>query len=280
MPAEWAAAITMVTSSQKRRVVVIGPADSGKSSFVRAAMARATEAGDALRLIDLDPGQKMVGPPGTASMAHASVLERFIFLGSTSASEVSRIVNAAEALARDAHGSFIANTSGFVRGLGARLQSLTISRLRPDLIVALAEEPSLVPILAARGDLQVVRLPPSPLAQRKSPSRRAAIRQAALTQALEGAERFQLDAAVIQFTPAPPAMFETRARPLCALVSPEGEALSLGIPEQADGETIAVYSRMPARAIKLLQLGKIWAEPSDNGYKLLGHLTPSWSVDR
>jgi polynucleotide 5'-hydroxyl-kinase GRC3/NOL9 len=116
VPSDWAAAIDLIASGRKRRVAVIGPTDSGKSSFIRAAMSAAADAGAPLKLIDLDPGQKMLGPPGTASLGDASVIDRFIFLGSTSASEFSRIVTAAEALADDAFSGFITNTSASFAG--------------------------------------------------------------------------------------------------------------------------------------------------------------------
>lgn len=275
VPGEWAAAIDPIASGRKRRVAVIGPADAGKSSFIRAAMSAAADAGVPLKLIDLDPGQKMLGPPGTASLGDAACLHKFIFLGSTSASEFSRIIKAAAALADDAQ-PFIANTSGFIRGLGARLQSWTITSLSADLIVAVGDDLSVAPVLAAHSDLQVLRLPASPLARRKSPSERTRIRQAALAQALESAERLHLDAAEVAFTPEPPAAFEGPARPICALLDARSDALSIGILEHSSGHAITVYARRPTEPLRLLQLGKIWAEPSGDGWKLLERLKPSW----
>lgn len=278
VPAGWTAAIGQIVNCPKRRIVVIGPPDAGKSSFIRAAMSKAADGRAPLKLIDLDPGQKMIGAPGTVSLGDASCLDRFIFIGSTSASEFSRIVKAAKTLADNAQSGFIVNTSGFIRGFGARLQSWTISSLRPDLIVALGDDPSLGSILEGHSDLQIIRLPSSPLARRKSPSARAAIRQAALAQSLDGGGRFELDPAAVGFVPANPQAFEGSARPLCALLDARGDALAMGVVEEADGESITVFSAHPCRPVTLLQLGKIWVVPSGKDWKLSEHLRPSWQL--
>ncbi|HEX8579822.1 MAG TPA: Clp1/GlmU family protein [Allosphingosinicella sp.] len=257
-------------------MVVIGPTDVGKSSFVRAALDAAAEASTALSLIDLDPGQKMLGPPGTASLGDASCLRRFIFLGSTSASEVSRIVDAAGKLADDAADGFIVNTSGFVRGLGARLQAATIARLAPDLLVVLGDPAEVAPILEAHSQVRATELGTAPAARRKAPSERSAKRQAAFAQSLENAEALQLNPGEVSFIPAPPAMFEEVARPVCALLDATGEAMSIGIVEHAGADALTLHGSRPPRPVRIVQLGKMWAAHFPNGWELLDRLSPSW----
>ena len=275
-PAGWAATLDRIAQREKRRVVVIGPTDVGKSSFVRAALDAAAEASTALSLIDLDPGQKMLGPPGTASLGDASCLRRFIFLGSTSASEVSRIVDAAGKLADDAADGFIVNTSGFVRGLGARLQAATIARLAPDLLVVLGDPVEVAPILEAHSQVRATELGTAPAARRKAPSERSATRQAAFAQALKKPGPLQLDPGEVSFIPAPPAMFEEVARPVCALLDATGEAMSIGIVEHAGADALTLHGSRPPRPVRVVQLGKMWAAPSQNGWELLDRLSPSW----
>jgi polynucleotide 5'-hydroxyl-kinase GRC3/NOL9 len=275
-PPDWAAALARIAGREKRRVVVIGATDSGKSSFIRAAMGAAAEAGIPLNLIDLDPGQKMLGPPGTATLGDGHCLRRLIFLGSTSASEIYKIVDAAGALADEAVDGFIANTSGFVRGLGARLQSLTISRLAPDLLVVLGDRAALAPILEAHPHVPTIRLGPAPAARRKSPAERRGTRQAAFDRALEHGERLHLNAGGVSFAPAPPAPFDGPARPVCALLDGRGEAMGVGVLERAEGGGLTMFAKPPPRPVHLLQLGKMWAEPSEDGWRLLERLGPSW----
>ncbi|HEY0149772.1 MAG TPA: Clp1/GlmU family protein [Allosphingosinicella sp.] len=276
IPAGWAAILDRIARREKRRVVVIGPTDAGKSSFVRAALGAAAEASTPLSLIDLDPGQKMLGPPGTASLGDASCLRRFIFLGSTSASEVSRIVNAAGKLAEDAAHGFIVNTSGFVRGLGARLQAATIARIAPDLLVVLGDPADVAPVLEAHGQVPAIDLGTAPAARRKAPSERSATRQAAFAQAMGQAEALHLNPAEASFDPAPPAIFEGLARPVCALLDGTGEAMSIGIVVHAGADGSTSYGSPPPRAVRTLQLGKMWAAPSPKGWELLDRLSPSW----
>jgi hypothetical protein len=114
-------------------VIVLGATDVGKSTFIRASLVAVA---NDTRLIDLDPGQKMLGAPGTASLGWldgrgGERLDRFVFLGSTSATMFSAIASAAAALA-ERSGPFIVNTSGFVQGLGARLQAMTMASIAPD----------------------------------------------------------------------------------------------------------------------------------------------------
>ncbi|HWH22870.1 MAG TPA: Clp1/GlmU family protein, partial [Allosphingosinicella sp.] len=139
-------------------MLVIGPTDAGKSSFILAATEAAAAAGNPLRLIDLDPGQKMLGPPGSVSLGSTLPLrlDKFLFVGTTSASAFSAITKGATELARFGE-PFIANTSGFVRGLGARLQSWTIAALDADLVIAIGDRTGLGPIVEGK-DMAVLWL--------------------------------------------------------------------------------------------------------------------------
>jgi polynucleotide 5'-kinase involved in rRNA processing len=228
-----------------------------------------------LALIDLDPGQKMIGPPGTAGLAHGCVMTRLVFIGSTSASELSRIAGAAQTLAGSAAEGFIANTAGFVHGLGAKLQTATIHALRPDLIVAIGSQEELAPITGAHPDTPVAWLGRAPFARRKSTSERAATRQAAFASALNGAEALVVPGGKLRFTPMPPAAFHGASRPVCALASAEGEMNSLGILLEAANETV-VHAVVSPSSPAVIQLGKMWARPGPAGWQLLEQLSPAW----
>ena len=279
LPPSWAAAIARIEEGLARRVVVIGETDVGKSSFVYAAMNAAAQVRAPLQLIDLDPGQKMIGPPGTATLANKTWgktgVERLVFIGSTSANELSRIVAAASLLARASADGFIANTAGFVRGPGARLQSATIGALQPDLIVAIGEEDRLRPILDAHLNIAISPLERPALARRKSAAERARLRQAAFAAALNGAEAVVLPTDGLSFTPAPPVSFTGPARPVCALAGAAGNVMAIGVLQQVKGETV-VFAAPGQSSIAMVQLGKMWARPSPAGWQLLEKLTPAW----
>src|SRR3712207_7920129 len=61
-PAAWIEAIERILSAQRRRVLVLGSGDVGKSTFARLIL-RAASASRRTALLDLDVGQKIVGPP-------------------------------------------------------------------------------------------------------------------------------------------------------------------------------------------------------------------------
>jgi polynucleotide 5'-hydroxyl-kinase GRC3/NOL9 len=257
-------------------VVVVGETDVGKSTFIRAAMTAASQVGIPLPLIDLDPGQKMIGPPATAALGSDTGVERLVFIGSTSASEVSKIVGAASLLAHASADGFIANTAGFVRGLGARLQSATLAALQPDLIVAIGEEDRLRPILDAHRDIAVSLLERPLLARRKSAAQRARLRQTAFAAALDGAEAMMLRTRDLSFTPAPPVSFTDAARPICALADADRVTIGVGVLQEVGEETVVFTARGAGSTVAELQLGKIWACPSAAGWQLQEKLTPSW----
>jgi polynucleotide 5'-kinase involved in rRNA processing len=273
LPAEWEAALAYAPGQPAQRIVVIGATDTGKSSFIRALALRRPE----LALVDLDPGQKMVGPPGTASRGRIDpetampLLDRFIFLGTTSASALGAIARAA-AMLTEGPAPLVVNTAGFVKGLGARLQALTIRSVRPDLIVALGE--GLEPILEAFPAIPTLALPRPEAARRKSPAARTALRQAAFEEALRGGAVREV-AADVALEPGPPLALSGERRPVCALADAAGEDMALGILETADPPRVFTSATGP---IARIRLGRMWAHPSPAGWKLQEKLAPSWQA--
>jgi polynucleotide 5'-hydroxyl-kinase GRC3/NOL9 len=275
LPPAWSRAIS--DARARRRIVVLGATDTGKSSFIRAFLEMT---GHSAMLIDLDPGQKMIGPPGTLTLGRLEPagLEHFIFIGSTSSSALSKIAHAAAELARiaDRAGPFIANTSGFVTGPGARLQAATVAALQPDLVVEIGSVPDAPPLVAIRSvDIPLLRLETSPAARRKSPAVRARLRQQALDDALRGAQMLIFPS--LRFIPAAPAALAGEARPICALVDGAGIDRSYGILEAVGEGCVRIRAVAPDRPIASLRLGMMWAEPTAGGWRLLEKLSPSWA---
>ena len=256
LPADWEAALARAEAA--RRVLVLGPTDAGKSSFIRALLGRRPD----WPVLDLDPGQKMVGWPGTASLGHLDPtprLDRFVWLGSTAVGSFNRLAAAGAALAGE--GPFVANTPGYVRGPGARLQAIIAAALAPDLVVAIDPPPELM-------SLAHVALARSPEARRKSPSTRRAVRQASFEAALARAMSLPKPALIEPLRPAP---FVDDARPVCCLADESGEDRVLGI---LLGDHL--LAPPPPRPPTILRLGAMWAEPEGEGWRLLDKLRPAW----
>lgn len=262
LPDTWRRGISAAIG--RRRVVVLGPTDVGKTSFIRSVL----EAWPSMRLVDLDPGQKMIGPPGTFGVGKLQALERFIFPGTTSASALSATRQAAFALAAGAE-PLIVNTSGFVKGPGARLQAMIVAAIQPDLIIEIGDEPVL-----QVHEGEVLRLDRSPFARVKPPHVRAAVRQEALDDALDGSTRLVLKG--VETAPAAPAAWASVARPICAIANRAGADMALGILERADADVLHLRVRNPAEPVGLVRLGKMWAEPREGRWRLLDRLSPAW----
>ena len=274
LPPAWSKASSDARSC--RRIVVLGATDTGKSTFIRAFLANARQS---LALIDLDPGQKMIGPPGTVALGRfePAMAERFIFIGSTSSSQIWKIARAAAELARIAgrSGPFIANTSGFVTGLGARLQAATIAALKPDLLVEIGSVPDAPPPVHVQPpDIPLLRLERSPAARCKSPADRARLRQQAFEFALCDAQMLTFHS--LDFDPGPAAPLPGAARPICALADRAGIDRSYGILEAVEEGCVRIRAVAPERPIESIRLGRMWAEPKEGGWRLLEKLSPSW----
>lgn len=256
------------------RTLVLGPTDSGKSSFIRALAARRPE----FALVDLDPGQKMVGPPGSASLgsfAPEASLERFVFLGSTAVGGFHQLLEAGMSLIDSARARAVAvNTSGYVSGPGARLQLMTAQALRPDLVIAIGLPPPLLAALDRAFGACLLRLAPSPAARRKTEGQRRAIRQHAFAAALAGAGplRLKLNRTVLE--PGHPVPFSSDDRPVCSLADAAGEDMEIGLLREVEEDSMLLWARTPPRPVRRLRLGMMWA--SGDAGELRQSLAQAW----
>lgn len=181
VPADWAAALRRVLAGDARRVLVLGAKDAGKSSFCRLVLRQGE---GEVALLDADPAQKLAGPPACVTLAQASppVLTALAFVGTLDPLRGwHRLVEGAARLAAEARAGrlLLVNTSGLLAGAGRRLKAAKIAALRPELIVALGEDPGLEAILADHAEIAALRLGRPPLARRKGEGERRALRRAA-----------------------------------------------------------------------------------------------------
>jgi polynucleotide 5'-hydroxyl-kinase GRC3/NOL9 len=164
----------------RRTILVIGARDTGKSTFCRFLVDAAITAGQSAALLDTDLGQKILGPPACVTMSDPRGLS-LAFVGTTNpVLGWRRLIEGTRHLAeRTDADRRVVNTSGLLAGPGRRLKAAKIDALRPDLLIALGEEPSLEAIAEARPELPILRLPSSPQARRKTDGERRALRREA-----------------------------------------------------------------------------------------------------
>ncbi len=150
---------------------------------------------------------------------------------------------------------------------------MTAAAIKPDLIVEIGAGP-ILPVPEA----EVIRLAPSPYATRKTAGFRAALRRAAFERELQDASLLRLPLHQIDVWPGPLAPWDTAARPVCSLADEAGEDMILGVIERVDPETLQIRSRMPAGPVRYIRIGKMWAEPKGDGWRLLERLSRSWAA--
>jgi polynucleotide 5'-hydroxyl-kinase GRC3/NOL9 len=206
---------SLLALPQGATVLVLGAADSGKSTWVRDITLALTEAGRSVAVVDCDLGQSEIGPPGTVGTALALPGAAFrslrdlpllsaYFVGAVSpARHGLDVCVGAVQMARTAKKKkpdlVLVDTDGFVQGGEARqLKRRLCELLLPQVVAALTRGTELEALLALFGKLEtpeVWRLPVSSAVQRKSPAARATRRLARFLAALDGSEplTFALD---------------------------------------------------------------------------------------
>lgn len=182
----WGLASDLVAGSTTKRIFVIGAKDSGKSTLCGVLLAAAVRAGRSAAILDLDVGQKMIGPPACVTLGVMSgagvVLADLAFARTTNPMKGwDAILSGAERFSRNPRADLlIVNTCGFVRGGGTALKRAQIQAVAPDALVVLGCAPDLDRILSHQQVGGVtLRLPVPSLARCKTEGERRTARQVA-----------------------------------------------------------------------------------------------------
>ena len=200
-------------------VVLLGAADSGKTTWVRDAALALTGEGRSVAIVDCDLGQSEIGPPGTVGAALASPGTDFRFLrdlpqiagyfiGAVSPGRhLLDVCVGAVQVARTAKKSrpdlVLVDTDGFVHGGPARqFKRRLCELLLPQVVIALTRGNEIDPLLTAFGKLDtpdVWRILVGGAVQRKTPAARTTRRAARFLAALNGSEplTFSLDSVAL-----------------------------------------------------------------------------------
>lgn len=198
-----------VLTGGARKVMFVGAVDTGKTHLARSLADRLTAAGVPVGLLDFDPGQSTVGPPGCLGLqfpweegVDALFPTAMAFLGFVSpAFDVGAVVGAGlklEGLARELGcRTLLIDTSGMVEGhLAAFLKRSKIRALRPDLVVLLERESEASHIfLGLEGDAfgRLERMASHPEARRRGREERASYRRLRLEAYFREAREVELD---------------------------------------------------------------------------------------
>ena len=214
-PPEWKLGIDTVLALPIGGIaLIVGGADTGKTTFVNHAARASVGSGKRTAVIDCDTGQSEIGPPGTVGVAcataHSARLHNLkpamtFFVGAISPlpAALEHVTAAARAVrwARDAGTErLLIDTPGFISGPAARRFHAALAQaISPDLIVCLdrpGTENGISELAAFASGARLLHLPTSDLARAKSSAQRGLVRRTRLSAALECAEALRLPLAL------------------------------------------------------------------------------------
>ncbi len=183
IPQSWIESADALAGLQKKPVVamVVGKADSGKTSFCTYLTNKLLSGKWKVAVLDGDLGQSDVGPPCTVAYAFVAKpvtdlftlkAENAFFVGFTSPSEnVDKAVNGLGLMKQEildkAADFVVVNTDGWVEGEEAVAYKLRLAEeLNPDVVFCVQQNGELAPLLVALGKFRV-NVVGSPLAVRQ-----------------------------------------------------------------------------------------------------------------
>jgi polynucleotide 5'-hydroxyl-kinase GRC3/NOL9 len=188
--------------------LVLGGPDTGKSTLCQYLIYRAYAAGEVSALVDLDLGQSHLGPPGALGLGlfpprrpgdQGLFPEGLHFIGQTT--PVGAVLEVAvgcrvlvDRVRAQGVSRVVVNTSGLIHGPAAfRLKQAEEDLLQPPLILALARERELSPLLRLLGGgFNTMLLSVSPLAVRRGIEERRRYRQTRFRRYFAGGRRLAL----------------------------------------------------------------------------------------
>jgi polynucleotide 5'-hydroxyl-kinase GRC3/NOL9 len=165
IPQEWEAAAQRLLEKGGIALVLGGPG-TGKSTLCHYLVYRAYVAGEPVALVDLDLGQSHLGPPGSLGLGlfpprfpgdYGLFPEGLYFIGQTSPVDaIPEVAGGCRMLVDEARSRgvdrMVVNTSGLIQGPAAcRLKQAEMELLQPNLVLALARDQELMPLLRSLG---------------------------------------------------------------------------------------------------------------------------------
>jgi polynucleotide 5'-hydroxyl-kinase GRC3/NOL9 len=239
----------LAAARRARVTVIVGAADTGKTSLTARLATALAAAGARVAVVDADVGQSEIGPPTTVGLGAVTgplgrladvALVALEFIGDTS--PVRHIARTAVA---EAYGHVLVDTGGLVEGrLGLALKRAKLRAIDPDLVLVVQrreESEPLARMLEAAARPVVVRVPAAPAARRRTQTERRLHRERAL-------ERYMRDARVVEIAvERTEAGGELAEGQLVGLYGTEGETLGIGRVRAIDVARGRILLDTPAR---------------------------------
>ncbi len=271
-PAAWQ---QLLARRRRGTILVLGAADTGKTTFASWLATESARAGEAVAWLDGDMGQATLGPPTAMTVALLDGLGRPIpqrrasfFVGATSPRghmlpTLVGVLRLREEALRMGAGMVVTDTTGFVDPFhgGVELKHWKVELLQPSLVVAFARSSELDPIvdpLRRDGRWPLVVLPVNAAVQRWSAEARAERRRELFRRYFENAQIHRLPEDLPRYGAA---HAPARHGQLVALQDRAGFALGLGVMVADAGDPRVLTPVRELRAVRSLRLGSLTLDP-------------------
>jgi polynucleotide 5'-hydroxyl-kinase GRC3/NOL9 len=206
VPPSWNEPLQTITAIQKKPaiVMIVGKADSGKSSFSTYIVNKLIDGKTKVAVLDGDLGQSDIGPPCTVAygVTNKRVTELYelkvanaFFVGVTSPIQaVTRTVEGLvtlhmEILQKGEADYVIINTDGWVEGENAVSYKLQlINQLKPDLVIGIESQDELKPLLSSIITVPTRSVESSVAVNERNPEKRTKLRELSYAKYLKDAK--------------------------------------------------------------------------------------------
>jgi polynucleotide 5'-hydroxyl-kinase GRC3/NOL9 len=272
VPQSWFDSAEVLMGFQKQPAVamVVGKADSGKTSYCTYLINKLVNAKRKAAVLDGDLGQSDIGPPCT--VAYASVAkpltelyelkaENAFFIGATSPSAAVNETIEGLALMKaeilDGTADFVVvNTDGWVeREEAVKYKSQLADALEPDAVVCIQQENELEPLRGALGKYRTVEVKSSVAVKQRGMEKRKSLRERSYAKYLRDAKvkAFPLNQLNIEEKTALPIRHEERGV-LLGLYATHRKFLGIGVLREVDSvrKTLKVLTSASAKPSRVV----------------------------
>ncbi len=277
IPTSWNKPVEAILSVQKRPVVVmvVGQADSGKSSLCNYLVNRLVEGKCKVAVLDGDLGQSDIGPSATVGYAQASKpvtelydlrLENAFFVGVTSpimafAKAVEGLtVMETEILQRPVD-FVLVNTDGWVTDdIAIRYKKALQVALKPDVVVGVQISDELSPLIANLEGVPTVVVEPSAALSTRTAEKRKGLREMTYARYLKNAKLqcYPISQITVEPTKAIPKNQEPEKGLLVGLYGRGNKFLGIGVLREINQSrrVLKVQTAVSAKPMRLV-IGKV-----------------------
>jgi polynucleotide 5'-hydroxyl-kinase GRC3/NOL9 len=276
IPQSWVEFVEVLMSFQKKPVIamVIGKADSGKTSFCTYLINKLVSAKHKAAILDGDLGQSDIGPPCTVAYTFITKplmelyelkAENAFFVGVTSPSEaLSKTIEGlalmkAEILERTVD-FVVVNTDGWVEGEEAAKYKAQLAKMfESDMVLCIQQKDELKPLLGALERFTKIVIDSSSVVKQRSREKRKNLREMSYAKYLTDAKvrSLPLNQLTLEEKTALPIKQDEEGGLLLGLYDSQRKFLGIGILREVDSvrKTLKVLTSVSAKP-SIIALGK------------------------